>query len=143
MDAKTIELVQTSFNKVAPISETAAKIFYDTLFELDSKVKGLFPAESAEAMKGQGNKLMTMLAAAVAGLNDLDKLIPILENLGKKHVDYKVESEHYDTVGSALIKTLSVGLGEDFTPEVEKAWVDTYGVMASVMKNAAYKSAEV
>ncbi|WP_109436486.1 MULTISPECIES: globin family protein [Aquimarina] len=138
MEKRTIELVQSSFEKIAPIAETAAKIFYDKLFELDSELEKLFPTANPEAMKGQGNKLMTMLASAVAGLTNLDKLIPILENLGKNHVSYNVEASHYDTVGAALLETLSIGLGEDFTPEVKEAWTDTYTVMASVMKTAAY-----
>lgn len=138
MEKSTIELVQSSFSKVAPIAETAAEIFYNKLFELDPELKKIFPSDNAEAMKGQGNKLMTMLASAVAGLSNLDKLVPILQDLGKRHVDYKVESSHYDTVGAALLGTLAAGLGEDFTPEVETAWTETYGVMASVMKTAAY-----
>lgn len=138
MEKKTIELVQASFSKVAPIAETAAKIFYDKLFELDPALKKIFPADNEDAMKGQGNKLMTMLSSAVAGLNHLDKLVPILEDLGKRHVAYKVEPSHYDTVGAALLGTLAAGLQDDFTPEVETAWTDTYGIMSSVMKNAAY-----
>ncbi|MBW1297663.1 globin family protein [Aquimarina litoralis] len=138
MEKSTIELVQNSFSKVVPIAETAAEIFYNKLFELDPELKKIFPSDDSEAMKGQGNKLMTMLSSAVAGLTNLDRLIPILEDLGKRHVDYKVESSHYDTVGAALLSTLSVGLGDEFTPEVEAAWTETYGVMASVMKTAAY-----
>ncbi|WP_025739640.1 globin family protein [Aquimarina pacifica] len=138
MEKKTIELVQSSFSKVAPIAETAAEIFYNKLFELDPALKPLFPADNTDAMKGQGNKLMTMLASAVAGLSDLDKLVPILQDLGKRHVEYKVESSHYDTVGAALLGTLETGLGDDFTPEVKTAWADTYTVMADVMKGAAY-----
>ncbi len=138
MEKRTIELVQSSFKKITPIAETAAKIFYDKLFELDPKLKKLFPTANPEAMKGQGNKLMTMLTSAVSGLTNLDKLTPILENLGKTHIGYNVEASHYDTVGTALLETLSIGLGEDFTPEVKEAWTDTYTVMASVMKTAAY-----
>ncbi len=139
MEKKTIELVQTSFSKVVPIAETAAEIFYNKLFELDPALKPLFPSDNADAMKGQGNKLMTMLSSAVAGLSDLDKLVPILQDLAIRHVDYKVESSHYDTVGTALIGTLETGLGDDFTPEVKTAWTNTYTVMADVMKGAAYK----
>ncbi|GAA3509710.1 globin family protein [Aquimarina addita] len=141
MEKRTIELVQASFSKVAPIAETAAEIFYNKLFELDPELKKIFPSDNAEAMKGQGNKLMTMLSSAVAGLNNLDKLVPILQDLGKRHVAYKVTPSHYDTVGAALLSTLAAGLGDDFTSEVETAWTDTYGIMASVMKTAAYGEA--
>ncbi|NJB83185.1 globin family protein [Wenyingzhuangia aestuarii] len=136
--AKTIELVQVSFEAVKPIAATAADIFYSKLFELDPKLKPLFPAADKDKMKDQGNKLMTMLSSAVAGLSNIEALIPVLQDLGKRHVAYRVEKSHYDTVGAALIGTLAVGLGDDFTPEVEQAWTDVYNLMASVMIDAAY-----
>jgi len=137
MEAKTITLVQNSFEKVKPIASTAAEIFYSKLFELDPNLKPLFPSNE-EAMKTQGNKLMTMLGAAVAGLNNLDALIPVLKGLGKRHVEYKVEPSHYDTVGAALLGTLEAGLGDEFTPEVKEAWTSVYGTMSGVMIEAAY-----
>ena len=137
MEAKTITLVQESFEKVKPIAPTAAKIFYSKLFELDPTLKALFPS-SDEAMVEQGNKLMSMLSSAVAGLSNLDMLVPVLQNLGKRHVEYKVEPSHYDTVGAALLDTLAVGLGDDFTPEVKEAWGSVYGTMATVMIDASY-----
>lgn len=137
MEQKTITLVQDSFEKVKPIAATAAEIFYAKLFELDPTLKSLFP-NSEEGMKVQGNKLMTMLAAAVAGLSNLEALVPVLQNLGKRHVEYKVEPSHYNTVGAALLDTLKVGLGDDFTPEVKEAWATVYGTMSTVMIDASY-----
>ena len=137
MEQKTITLVQDSFEKVKPIAPTAAEIFYNKLFELDPKLKSLFPNSETD-MKEQGNKLMTMLGAAVAGLNNLPALIPVLEGLGKRHINYKVEASHYDTVGSALLGTLEVGLGEGFTSEVKEAWTSVYTTMAKVMIDASY-----
>ncbi|WP_298236675.1 globin family protein [uncultured Algibacter sp.] len=137
MEAKTVTLVQESFEKVKPIAPQAAEIFYSKLFELDPQLKPLFPS-GEEAMKSQGNKLMTMLAAAVAGLSNIEALIPVLEGLGKRHVEYKVEPSHYNTVGAALLGTLEAGLGDDFTPEVKTAWADVYGTMADVMIKASY-----
>ena len=71
-------------------------------------------------------------------VKNLDALIPVLQGLGKKHVEYKVEPSHYDTVGAALLGTLEAGLGEDFTPDVKEAWTSVYGTMSSVMIEAAY-----
>ena len=48
-----------------------------------------------------------------------------------------MQDAHYDTVGAALLLTLSQGLGEGFTPAVRAAWTEVYGVMAKVMKDAA------
>ena len=141
MEQKTIDLVQQSFEKVKPIAATAAEIFYSKLFKIDPALKPLFPSND-DAMAIQGNKLMTMLGSAVAGLNNIEMLVPVLENLGKKHVEYKVEPGHYDSVGAALLGTLSIGLGDAFTPEVEKAWTSVYATMSSVMIKASYKNIE-
>jgi len=139
MDQKTVTLVQESFEKVKPIASTAAEIFYTKLFEVDPALKSLFPGNPTDdSMKEQGNKLMTMLGAAVAGLSNLSALIPVLEGLGKRHVDYKVEASHYDSVGIALLDTLKAGLGEEFTSEVKEAWATVYTTMAKVMIDASY-----
>ncbi len=133
MEAKTIELVQESFKQVVPISEKAAEIFYGKLFEKDPSLKPMFKGDMAD----QGKKLMSMIGTAVGGLNNLDALVPAVQNLGKGHAGYGVEDKHYDTVGAALLETLDAGLGEAFTPEVKDAWTEVYTVLATTMKDAA------
>lgn len=135
MDQRTIQLVQDSFKKVLPIADQAMVIFYDQLFAINPSVKSLFPSSPGQ-MGNQRNKLKAMLAAAVAGLSNLEKLVPILQNLGRKHVDYGVTSAHYSDVGAALLGTLEIGLGDDFTSEVKQAWTDVYAVMANTMIEA-------
>jgi nitric oxide dioxygenase len=131
---KQITLIQDSFKLVVPIKDQAADIFYTKLFEYDPELKPLFKT----SMLTQGQKLMATLGAAVNGLNSLPTLVPILENLAIRHIDYGVKPEHYDTVGKALIDTLQAGLGDQFTPSVKEAWLDLYTLVATVMQNAAY-----
>lgn len=132
MTPEQIDLVQSSFKKVAPIADAAADIFYDRLFEIAPDVRGLFP----EVMTDQKKKLMQMIAVAVNGLKDLDAIVPAVQDLGARHKGYDVKEEHYDVVGAALLYTLGKGLGDAFTPEVEAAWTETYGLLASVMIEA-------
>ncbi len=131
--AKQKELVQSTFALVVPIKEQAADIFYDKLFEMDPALKPLFKSSLAE----QKVKLMTMLAAAVKGLDDLGGLVPVVQDLGKRHVGYGVEDSHYDTVAGALLYTLETGLGDAWNDEVKDAWVQVYTVLATTMKEAA------
>ena len=133
MTPEQVKLVQQSFAQVAPIADEAADLFYDRLFESAPGVRPLFPDDMAEQKK----KLMQMLATAVANLHRVDEILPALEDLGRRHVDYGTRSEHYDTVGEALLWTLEQDLGEAFTPEVEEAWTKTYTMIAEVMKAAA------
>ena len=137
VSVKQKELVQGSFAKVVPIAPTAAELFYAKLFELDPEVKALFKGD----MKEQGNKLMTMIGAAVKGLDDLDSLVPVVQDLGSRHGGYGVKDAHYDTVGAALLDTLEKGLGDDWNDELKEAWTTVYSVLAGVMKEAAAKAA--
>lgn len=133
MDPQTVTLVQTSWKSVAGIAPQAAALFYQNLFAADPNLKPLFRGD----MEQQGAKLMQMIGAAVGKLNDLDTLVPILQGLARRHVDYGVKDAHYDTVGGALLQTLGQGLGPAFTPDVKAAWTSVYGVMAGVMRDAA------
>ena len=133
MNPEQITLVQNSFKHVEPISEIAAGLFYDRLFEIDPSLRPMFKGD----IKEQGRLLMQMLSIVVKGLNRLDTILPAIEDLGRCHVTYGVKEEHYDKVGAALLWTLDKGLGEAFTPEVEAAWTAAYGLLAGTMKTAA------
>jgi hemoglobin-like flavoprotein len=128
-------LVTESFAKVAPISEKAAELFYNRLWEIDPSTKDLFKKTN---MREQGRKLMQTLATAVGALHNLEAIIPVVEQLGRRHIAYGVKKEQYDTVGQALIWTLEQGLGADFTPEVKEAWTKVYTLLASIV-TTAYK----
>ena len=125
-------IVQASFEKVVPIAEIAADIFYTKLFELDPDIKPLFKSD----IVAQGRKLMSMIGSAVKGLDNLDALIPVLQDLSKRHVGYGVTEAHYATVGAALLFTLEKGLGESWNQNLQEAWTKVYVVLSDVMKNA-------
>lgn len=133
MNSKTVQLVQASWMKVLPITDTAADLFYGRLFELDPKLRALFPQD----LKEQKRKLMAMLNTAVNGLSNVALLIPAVQALGKRHVVYGVQDAHYDTVGAALLWTLEQGLGPAFDSELRAAWTEVYGILADTMKAAA------
>ncbi|MEE2946314.1 MAG: globin family protein [Pseudomonadota bacterium] len=135
MDENAIQLVQDSFSKVVPIKDAAAEIFYADLFETAPRVKPYFVNSD---MKEQGSKLMASLATVVNGLRDLDKIVPVAEQMAVRHVDYGVKPEDYDAVGASLLRTLEKGLGDEFTPSVKDAWTGAYTTLAGVMKAAAY-----
>jgi hemoglobin-like flavoprotein len=133
MNDHTISLVRESFDLVEPIAPQAAALFYAHLFQADPSLQRLFHGD----MVAQGAKLMQMIGVAVARLDEPDIRRPALRLLGQRHAGYGVRNEHYETVGIALLKTLQQGLGAAWTPEVESAWIDVYGVLAATMKDAA------
>lgn len=138
MNPEQIKLVQDSFAKVAPISEQAAVMFYDRLFEVAPAVRAMFPDD----MRDQRKKLMTTLAVVVNGLTNLEAVLPAASALAKRHVNYGAKPEHYPVVGGALLWTLEKGLGDAWTPETADAWTAAYGTLSGYMISEAYGSAQ-
>ncbi len=133
MNDDQVRIVQETFEKVRPISETAAELFYKHLFELNPSLESLFKGD----MKKQGRMLMQMIDFAVKGIDEPETILPTIQDLGKRHVGYGVKEEYYSTVGEALLWTLEQGLGNDFTPEAKEAWTEAYKLLSGVMINAA------
>lgn len=133
-----IKLVQDSFAKVAPVSDQAAILFYDRLFDVAPQVRALFPDDLTEQRK----KLMMTLAVVVNGLSNLETILPAASALAKRHVGYGAKPENYPVVGAALLWTLEKGLGDAWTPEVAAAWIAAYGTLSSYMIAEAYGSAQ-
>lgn len=132
MTPEQIALVQSTFEKVEPIADTAAELFYGRLFEIAPEVKPMFKAD----MKDQGAKLMRMIGIAVRGLNDLNSIVPAVQKLGKNHVAYGVKEAHFQPVAEALLWTLEQGLGDAWNDDVKAAWTETYVVLSTTMINA-------
>jgi hemoglobin-like flavoprotein len=126
-----IRLIRESFVLVAAIAEAVPTIFYARLFALDPILRPLFKHD----MLDQGHKLVQMLAFVVANLDKPDMLLPAVQRLGERHTSYGVKTEHYASVGAALIWTLGQGLGEQFTPEVRAAWEAAYKLLADTMQS--------
>jgi nitric oxide dioxygenase len=134
MTPDQVKLMQQSFAKVAPISETAAVLFYGRLFETAPQVKAMFPADMTEQRK----KLMATLAVVVTGLGNLESILPAASALATRHLSYGAKAEHYPVVGAALLWTLEQGLGDAWTPEVADAWTAAYGALSGFMISEAY-----
>jgi hemoglobin-like flavoprotein len=137
MTPDQIKLVKDSFAKVAPISEAAAVLFYDRLFEIAPAVRALFPDDLAEQRK----KLTATLAVVVNGLSDLASVLPAASILAKRHVSYGAKPEHYPVVGSALLWTLEKGLGDAWAPDLAAAWTAAYGTLSGYMIAEAWPQA--
>lgn len=133
MTPQQIALVQNSFVQLEAQPARAATLFYERLFALDPSTRALFHVE----MQEQGEKMMQMLGVAVSNLHQLEAIVPAVQELGARHVDYGVAAAHYDTVGRALEWMLAQILAEQFTPEMQAAWAQAYATLAQVMREAA------
>ena len=99
----------------------------------------MFPIQ----MSGQRDKLVTALGAVVSNVDELDKVVPLLEQLGRDHRRFSVVTEHYTAVGASLLATLKKFLGPSWTPDLADTWAQAYGLVAKVMVAAAEQHEDV
>ncbi|MBV7430611.1 hemin receptor [Acidovorax sp. sif1233] len=134
MSPEQIHLVRQSFAQVAPVAAQAGALFYSKLFARDPAIQGLFGSSD---MHVQARKLLDMIGDAVRLLDHPERLDAALRALGQRHTGYGVQAAHYDTVGAALLETLSDALGGAFTPATREAWGAMYAHVARTMQAQA------
>jgi len=92
-------------------------------------------------MEHQRQALLNMLLVLRESLHDLEDVVPDLEALGARHVDYGAQADHYPVVGSVLIATMTEIAGDAWKPEYTAAWQEAYGVVQEVMLSGAAAAA--
>lgn len=130
---RDVMLVRSSFALVVSLEEDVARRFYDRLFAVAPDLRVLFPKD----MSDQKHKLMTVLSACIANLDDLSSYSQKIKNLGARHSAYGARPDHYAIVGEALIWALDMALGRMFTAEIRAAWSNMYETLAETMQAGA------
>jgi NAD(P)H-flavin reductase len=131
--ATMVRLIRESFAEVEPRADEVAGYFYAMLFAIAPATRELFAAN----MEVQRSRLLRALVHVVQMVDRPDDLVPFLRQLGRDHRKFGVLAQHYDAVGTALLTALKRFAGEAWTPQVEKAWGDAYGLIARTMLEAA------
>jgi hemoglobin-like flavoprotein len=134
-----VELLESSFARINDRGAEFTDRFYAILLADYPEIQPLF---ASTHMEKQGKQLFQSLVFTVNNLRNPDTLGGALKGLGTRHVKYGVLPQHYPMVGSSLIETFAASLGTDWTPEVQQAWTDAYGVVAQIMLEGADYSPE-
>jgi hemoglobin-like flavoprotein len=132
MNDYTISIVKESFDLVEPIAPQAAAQFHENLFEADPSLQRIFTSDAVP----QGEKLMQLVERVICKLDQPEALMPALRELGRRFIGKGIGDAQSDVIRGAMLKTLYQGLGVAYTPEVEEAWVEVYGDLVSLMKEA-------
>jgi nitric oxide dioxygenase len=128
------ELIRDSFRVVSRNRRQAAARFYELLFEQAPQTRELFVND----LERQGVELMSKLGLIVAEIQNIEGLVPVLEDLALRHVAYGVKPHHYPLVGTALVGMLAEIVGDAFTPETRAAWTKAYDNLSALMIRGAY-----
>lgn len=126
--------LQRTWALAAADADAAMDLFYATLFENAPEVRPLFEHAT---MPEQKRKLAAAISLVVKSPDLPDSITGALQDMGRRHMGYGVEDQHYDAVGAALIQTLETALGEAFTPAARDAWTGAYAAVSGHMKAGA------
>ena len=129
-----LEVLETSFDLVAPRGDELMDVFYARLFAAAPAVKPLFAATDLQRQK---TMLLGALVLLRKSLRDLDSIVPKLRDLGARHVAYGAERDHYPVVGEVLIASMAEIAGVAWTAEYERAWGEAFGIVAGAMLEGA------
>jgi NAD(P)H-flavin reductase len=132
-----IPAMRANFAKAAATGDEAPLYFYSHLFLSHPETRALFPVSMAH----QRDRLFAALGDVVARVDDLEALVPILQQLGRDHRKFGTLAAHYPAVGGSLLATLE-HFDDEWTPELAKSWSEAYDVVATVMIEAADAAAE-
>lgn len=124
------KLIQASFAKIAHEKELAGRLFYERLFTLDPNLRAMFQRGPIET---QAEKLMQVIEWVVNRVDRVEEIDTELQELGSKHKDYGVTTDHYAQVGAALLWTLNQSLGGQMDNDTEAAWIELYTYLSGKM----------
>ncbi|WP_433625328.1 FAD-binding oxidoreductase [Nocardia sp. CA-120079] len=137
MDSRTVALIRTTFKAVAAEEGGPAKLassFYAILFTDYPAVRDFFPA----AMDSQRDRLVKAISYALDRLEEPNKLLPFLAQLGRDHRKYGVQAAHYTAVATSLKSAMRIFAGtEMWTDEVDRAWDEGLKIVGDTMIGAA------
>ena len=131
--------LKASWANVVAAGDDVPLYFYSHLFLTHPEVRAMFPIQ----MSGQRDKLVAALGAVVSNVDEIDSVVPLLEQLGRDHRRFSVVTEHYSAVGASLLATLKKFLGHMWTRDLADTWSQAYGLVAKVMVAAAEQHEEI
>ena len=135
-----LEALETSFDLVAPRGDELMDVFYARLFEAAPAVKPLFARTD---LRKQKIMLLRVLGLLRQSLRNLDAIVPVLHDLGARHVDYGAQPEHYPVVGAVLIASMAEVAGDAWRPEYERAWAGAFDIVAGAMLDGAARELDL
>lgn len=134
LSKEDIKLIQDSFKKVSEKPQETGDILYKHLFECCPDVVNIFKVD----MKEQSRLFIKMIKTVIEGLNNVHIIMPAIQDMGNRHVDYGVTVEQYKYFKESLVFAIGSVLGNDFDEKTKSAWSKLYDVLEDLMKGKHY-----
>jgi len=129
----SVELLESSFELLAPVAEEMIGAFYSLLFE---RFPGVIPMFDKTTQAQQVTKLVAAIKLTIGNLRNPEKLVGALQAMGERHQAYGAEAAHYQAVNDTLLEVMQQYAGNNWTNEVNDAWTGALNLIADTMLSA-------
>ncbi|MGZ4159845.1 MAG: NO-inducible flavohemoprotein [Neobacillus sp.] len=129
LNQKTIDIIKSTVPVLEKHGETITTRFYQLMFGNHPELLNVF--NHANQKQGRQQKALagTVYAAAMY-IDNLEAILPVVNQIAHKHRSLGIKPEHYPIVGKHLLLAIKDVLGEAATDEIIDAWAQAYGVIA-------------
>jgi nitric oxide dioxygenase len=131
-----VKLIKATVPVLKEHGNTITAHFYDLLLKENPSLNGIFN-QTNQKTGHQAGALAGSLYAYASHIDDLGVLSPAVERICHKHASMYVQPEHYDVVGTYLLRAMGDVLGEALTPEILEAWGQAYWQLANIVSNTS------
>lgn len=130
-DMHEATLLAESFVRIQGAGDRLAPHFYERWFRADPTVRPLFRADLVQ----QQRMLTAALKLAIDNLRSPERLVPLLEDLGRRHAGYGVQAEQFSIMGHVLRASLAE-LDPAWSPAIDRAWSTAIARITQVVQRA-------
>jgi nitric oxide dioxygenase len=144
LSAKTIEIVKSTVPVLEKYGQDITKRFYELMFKAHPELLNIFN-HTNQKIGRQQTALANAVYAAAVYIDQLDKIIPVVKQIGHKHRSIGIKPEHYPIVGEYLLLAIKDVLKDAATDEIIHAWAEAYGIIADAfisVEQEMYEEAE-
>jgi hemoglobin-like flavoprotein len=137
LSQRETELVRSTFALVEPKFQIAALAFHQRLFAISPALRSRLRSNIDAESEG----LMELLRAVVDFADRPAVLRTILADPDIGCASYGAGPEYHQVVGEALLWSLGMTLGQDFTPEARAAWAALHGLVGEIPRDRPVRKA--
>ncbi|MDQ0413099.1 NO-inducible flavohemoprotein [Mesobacillus stamsii] len=129
LDQKTIDIIKSTVPVLEEHGEQITTVFYKRMFENHPELLNIFNHANQKQGRQQRALAGTVYAAAKY-IDNLEMILPVVNQIAHKHRSLGILPEHYPIVGKYLLLGIKEVLGDAATDEIIHAWTEAYGVIA-------------
>ncbi|WP_373092670.1 globin domain-containing protein [Zhongshania sp.] len=136
MTPQQITCIQKNFRTISAVSRPFSRLYYLRLFQLSPELKRHINSHADY----KGRKLFALLGAAVRSLDNIDGLQVVVSSLGRRYTAQGIDNQHFALMSQALLETLEMALGDEFTGDVAVAWTAGSALLLETLSESTAKT---